>query len=177
MMCAEAVNPQDGVTIRTELTRDTAAIATIVAAAFGGEAESRLVSLLRARGEATLSLVAEQHGRIIGHVIASPIRIDPALDGSYLGIAPLSVQPEQQRQGVGSQLMKATIAAARTLGVDALFLLGEPSYYSRFGFTASHLHNEYGATDAFMHLELQPDSLAGTTGTVRYAAAFRDAGT
>ncbi len=171
------MNRQDGVTIRNELPGDTVAIATIVTAAFGGEAESRLVSLLRARGEATVSLVAEQHGRIIGHVIASPIRIDPALDGSYLGIAPLSVQPEQQSEGVGSRLMKAVISAARTLGVDALFLLGNPSYYSRFGFTASHLHNEYGATDAFMHLELQPDSLASATGTVRYAAAFRDAGT
>ncbi len=176
-MCAKAMNPHDGATIRNEIAGDTEMIAAIVAAAFGSEAESRLVSLLRARGEATISLVAEHHGSIIGHVMASPIRIDPTLAGSYLGVAPLSVQPEYQSQSIGSQLMEAVIAAARTRSVDALFLLGNPSYYSRFGFTASHLQNEYGATDAFMHLELQPDSLCDANGTARYVAAFSDANT
>ncbi len=171
------MNPQDGVTIRNELPEDTEAVAVVVAAAFGNEAESRLVSLLRARGEATISLVAGHQGGIIGHVMASPVRIEPTLAGSYLGIAPVSVQPQHQRRGIGSRLMEAAIAAAGTLSVDALFLLGYPSYYSRFGFTASHLQNEYGATDSFMHLELQPDRLQHANGTVRYVAAFSDAGT
>ncbi len=163
-------------TIRPERPGDENAVGTVVAAAFGRDAEARLVALIRERGESRLSLVAEIHGEIVGHVLASPIRLTPPQAHRYLGIAPLSVAPEYQGQGIGGALMRAVIAAARIECIDALFLLGRPAYYTHFGFVRSHIGNVYGATDAFMHLELTASCLSNIGGTAHYVAAFGDVG-
>ncbi len=163
-------------TIRAEVESDIPAIAGIVRRAFENEGEVRLVDLIRQRSEALLSLVYEQDGAIVGHVLVSPITID-GVAGSFGGLAPLSVEPRFQGAGIGGELMRAAEAAMREQGCDALFLLRHPGYYPRFGYQASHIGNEYGATDAFMHLELTPGCLAGKTGTARYVSAFADSAT
>ena len=68
--------------------------------------------------------------------------------------------------------MRAAIAGARRANLAALFLLGSPKYYPRFGFVRYHIQNEYGATDAFMHLEVEPGSLQAVQATARYVRAF-----
>ena len=72
--------------------------------------------------------------------------------------------------------MRRVEQRATELGYDALFLLGDPSYYSRFGYQQSHIGNEYGATDAFQHLELRPECLNCVEGTAYYVKAFSDVG-
>lgn len=116
--------------IRAEQPEDTTAISDVVAAAFGQPDEARLINELRADGDIAASLVAVLDGRIIGHVLLSRMQAPfPAL-----ALAPLAVHPAYQSQGVGGTLMRTAIARARLSGADAIFVLGDPAYYQRFGF-------------------------------------------
>ena len=163
------------ISIRPESNDDKLHIEHVVRSAFDNrEEEPRLVSLIRERKQILISLVAVVDARIVGHVMVTPITIDKS-DG-FGAIAPLSVAPDQQKTGIGSTLMEAAITESKALGLKALFLLGSPQYYPRFGFKASHIGNEYGATDAFMHLELVPGTLHGRTGTAQYVSAFNEVG-
>jgi len=169
--------------LRPETARDGVAIFDVVKRAFSDrEAESRLVDLIRERGNARLATVAEtaadKGGELVGYVLASPLRLDPEPTPGLkcYGIAPVAVVPERQRDGIGSQLMRHVIELARAEQVDALFLLGSPAYYPRFGFAATHIGNEYGATDAFMALELTAGCLDGVEAMARYVEEFADLG-
>ncbi len=162
--------------IRTEIAEDQKAIFDVVTSAFGSAAEATLVDLIRSRDEVLLSLVAEIDGAVVGHVCMSPIEMAPTFKGRLGGIAPLSVRPSFQKQGIGGGLMKALISRSKSLGLGALFLLGDPAYYSRFGFITSHIQNEYGATDAFMHMELRKGCLQDTKGLATYVSAFSEVG-
>jgi len=165
------------VIIRREEARDAQPIAQVVREAFSGnDAEPRLVELIRQRGEALVSMVAVDGDELVGHVLVSPIRLSCGPHGSYGGVAPLSVAATRQQQGIGGDLMRAAISASAQQGLSALFLLGSPDYYRRFGFVRSQIGNEYGATDSFMHLELAPGCLDGVGGLASYVSAFNDAG-
>ena len=94
---------------------DAAAIHAVHAAAFPSDAEARLVDALRDAGHAAVSLVALE-SKIVGHVLFSPTRSN---QGRGVGLAPLAVLPQYQRQGAG---------------YDYIVVLGEPAYYRRFGF-------------------------------------------
>lgn len=132
--------------IRRERPEDIEAIRSVTAAAFrsavrsappvepgGDPGEAVLVTWLRADDGwvPELSLVAVEDGHVIGHVVASRARVD---DHPALGLGPLSVLPDRQRQGVGAALMEALLGAADALGEPLVALLGEPGYYRRFGF-------------------------------------------
>jgi putative acetyltransferase len=97
--------------------------------------EHLIVNALRNAGQLTVSLVAETEGTIIGHVAVSPVAIS---DGSrdWFGLGPISVAPEYQRRGIGSRLMCEALRVLRERGAAGCVLLGEPAYYSRFGFEA-----------------------------------------
>jgi putative acetyltransferase len=130
------------VLIRREDTADISAIRAITAAAFArpgqppGEdpPEATLVGELRASSAwlPPLSLVAATPaGEVIGHVLCTRghAGTDPVL-----ALGPLTVRPDHQRRGVGSALMHAVLSAADALGEPLVALLGDPAYYSRFGF-------------------------------------------
>ena len=86
---------------------------------------------LRADNDVLFEYVAELAGRVIGHVMVSELTLNPDPGLLCGGIAPLSVLPAQQAAGVGSRLMEAVLAESRSIGLDALFLLGDPAYYQR----------------------------------------------
>jgi putative acetyltransferase len=128
------------ITIRPELPDDAAAIHAVVRAAFDAAPRSSgtepfIVDALREAGALTISLVADEGGHIVGHVAVSPVTIDGA--AGWLGLGPISVSPERQRQGIGSSLMRAALDALRAQGALGCVLLGEPDYYGRFGFEAA----------------------------------------
>ena len=159
--------------IRPERPGDVAAIHAVHASAFPTDAEARLVDGLRAAGHLSLTFVADDEGRIVGHVAFSPVTLAGTADG--LGLAPLSVTPKHQRTGIGSQLVQAGLAAAASANIRFVVVLGHPGYYPRFGFRPAAevgLRNEYGADEAFMVLELRPGSLPAGGGLVRYGAEF-----
>ncbi len=124
--------------IRNESVSDVAAIAAITESAFKeaphtSHTEQFIVNALRNAGKLSVSLVAEVDGNIVGHVAVSPVSVSGNSEGWY-GLGPISVAPEHQKQGIGSQLMKEAIAALKQLGASGCVLLGDPQYYSRFGF-------------------------------------------
>nr|WP_062331791.1 N-acetyltransferase [Herbidospora sakaeratensis] len=124
--------------IRRETPGDVAAIREVVRRAFArpetpDPVESPLVDELRAdKGWIpALSMVAEADGAVAGHVVCTRADLGGA---PVLGLGPLAVAPERQRQGVGLALMHAVLGAADALGEPLVVLLGNPAYYSRYGF-------------------------------------------
>jgi len=156
--------------VRDEIIEDAPAIARAVAAAFGRAAESDLVAALREHGDVALSLVAEEAGVVVGHVLFSELR---APEGC-LALAPVSVVPARQGQGIGSRLIREGLARARGAGWLAVFLLGDPEFYGRFGFSAApaaKFATPYPRR-YFLALELAPPALDGRAGPVVYPPAF-----
>lgn len=128
------------INIRKEVTSDVAPIKALTTAAFlnarhTSHTEQFIVDALRNSGNLTVSLVAEADGKIVGHVGVSPVSISDGSQGWY-GLGPISVAPEYQGIGIGAQLMRQALATLRELGASGCVLLGEPKYYSRFGFKA-----------------------------------------
>ena len=126
--------------IRPETQTDSSEIEAVVVAAFlnaehTSHTEQHIIQRLRDAGSLTLSLVAEKNARIVGHVAISPIVLsDDTLN--WFGIGPISVIPECQREGIGSKLMREALNKLRELGGRGCVVLGDPRYYSRFGFKA-----------------------------------------
>jgi len=142
-------HPAAAVRIRPETPADAVAIGEVVGAAFAGAEHSAPpvheggppgeVTLLEWLREdegwlPRLSLVAESDGRIVGHVVCTRGSVDgvPAL-----GLGPLSVHPDRQREGIGGLLVREVLARAEEYGEPLVALLGDPAYYARFGFVPS----------------------------------------
>lgn len=145
--------------------------------AFDTAAEANLVDALRDQVHPVVSLVAEVGGLVVGHIMFSPVSLSGHSELRLMGLAPMAVTPEHQRNGVGSALVRAGLERCRHLGFGAVVVLGHPSYYPRFGFGPSSsfgIGSEYEApAEAFMLLELQPGYMRGVCGTVQFHAAFR----
>ena len=167
------------VTVRHEGPGDLAIIRSVDARAFGQPAEAELVSALRERGQVTLSLVAVQEGRIVGHILFSPVIIESAKGTCpAIGLGPMAVLPELQRQGIGSLLIKAGLEECRQVGHERVVVLGHAEYYPRFGFIPASQHGvrcEYDVPDEiFMVLELRKGAFQGKAGTVKYQPEFNE---
>jgi len=84
-----------------------------------------------------LSFVAEQDGEIIGHLLYSTALVDaPPELVEVLVLSPVGVRPDCQLKGIGSMLITESLAALQSRPEPAVFLEGNPVYYSRFGFIA-----------------------------------------
>lgn len=119
-----------------------------------------------------LALVAESGGKLIGHVMLTRNEIsdDDGKIHTTLMLAPLSVLLEHRSQKVGAQLVEAAFQRAREMGFRAVFLAGDPAYYSRFGFRESvryGIRNVNEIPDMYaLAVELVPDALKGINGTI-----------
>jgi putative acetyltransferase len=168
--------------IRPETTADISAIREVNKLAFDGrDAEPGLVAAIRASTSfiPELSLVAENNGGIIGHILFSRIHIQSGKEQiPALALAPMAVVPEYQKQGVGSRLVKHGLQECRRLGHKIVIVLGHPAYYPRFGFShrlAEFLDCPFGnCGDAWMALELVEGTLQGIRGKVVYPSAFNN---
>jgi putative acetyltransferase len=123
------------VNIRPEAKEDYEAVAEVTAAAFGQDDEARLVEAIRASAEYVpeLSLVAEDEGRIVGHVMYSYSTLEGS-DARLLQLSPLSVVPDRQGEGIGAALTRESLRLADERGEPLVLVLGHPTYYPRFGF-------------------------------------------
>ena len=162
--------------IRLEEPADVPAIHHVVSSAFDTAFEADLVDALRRQARPILSLVASIDGEIVGHILFSPVTLSSHPELALMGLAPMAVVPERQRQGIGTALTREGIDACRRLDVSGLVVIGHPEYYPRFGFeraSALGWRSEYDVPDeAFMALELKPGALRDKPGTIRYDAAF-----
>ncbi len=166
------------VQIRKERPVDEKAVFDVNFRAFGQDAEPKIVDALRMSCPEGVSLVAEEQGKIVGHILFTPAWIETApepLNGMTL--APLAVAPECQRKGIGSALVQAGIEAVRASGTPFIVVLGHPDYYPKFGFERASKYGircEYDQVpdEAFMIFVFRPQALKGIHGTAKMRPEF-----
>lgn len=163
-------------TVRPETQADLNAIHEVNRLAFGQDAEADLVDGLRAGGFIRLSLVAEVGGQIVGHILFSRLPII-ARTGvvEALALAPMAVLPTHQRRGIGTKLVEEGLRACREAGHRIILVLGHPTFYPRFGFSAKlaePLTSPFGSGESWMAVELVPGALTGVVGRVEYPPPF-----
>ncbi len=177
--------------IRLEQPQDISVIHALTLAAFtrdqiSGQMEADLNNRLRDNGKLLLSLVAELDGQVVGHVAFSPARI--AFDGktsavSVVALGPIAVQPDHQRQGIGSQLILKGFEILASQLHQLIFLLGHPGYYPHFGFRPAKVlgvrwsgDQSDGPCEPFMVKELREGALTecldGRSGVFYFALEF-----
>jgi len=161
----------DALTIRPERPGDAAHVRALLDAAFGGDVESKVVEQLRADGDFVLSLVAETAQGVAGYagfprlVLRLGERNVPVV-----GLAPVGVSPPLQRKGIGGALIRDGLARLKDRAERLVFVLGDPAYYRRFGFTVMEGFVSRYAGAYFQTLMLAPD--APKAGRVSYPRAF-----
>lgn len=161
-------------TIRLESPSDSEAIHRVTTAAFltaphTDHTEQFIVDALRAAGALTLSLVAVRGDEIMGHGAISPVAIADGTPNWY-GLGPVSVLPQHQGQGIGSSLIQSALNRLKAQGAAGCVVLGDPGYYSRFGFQplAGLMYSD-GPPEYFQALAFAPPL---PRGVVTYHAAF-----
>jgi putative acetyltransferase len=127
--------------IRQECPEDVDAIRDLITFAFKGaphssQTEAAIVAALRREGALTLSLVAIEDGALVGHVAFSPVTINGETNGWY-GLGPVAVRSERQRRGIGRALIQEGLDHLREMNAEGCVVLGNPAYYSRFGFMSN----------------------------------------
>lgn len=163
--------------IRPETPMDAEAIGGVIQAAFetaghSSGTEAAIVEALRKTDALTISLVADDHGRVVGHVAFSPVSID-GRPGDWYGLGPVSVLPSRQRGGIGAAMIRDGLERLEAAGAAGCVVLGDPDYYRRFGFVHDHRLLYGGAPpEYFQRLSFSGGCPAGE---VRYHPGF-DAG-
>ena len=171
--------PFSPIILRKEAPEDSSAIREVNLLAFKGPGEAQVVDLLRASCDPYVSIVAEVHGRVAGHILFTPVKLiaDDGVMVNGMGLAPLAVHPDFQGQGIGSILCEAGLVEMADRGTPFVVVLGHPDYYPRFGFDPASSHNlrcsyEDVPPEAFMVRVFQPQALQGLSGVVYYRPEF-----
>jgi putative acetyltransferase len=166
----------DAIRVRDERPADFARVHALHSAAFGQPDEADLVVALRSAARPLLSLVAEVGDRVVGHVLFSPIRLEQRPELAVAGLAPIAVDPGSQGRGVGGRLVRSGLERCRELGWRAVFLVGDPGWYARFGFDLAaprgFRYRSERFDPALQVIELEPGALAGIRGAVHYHDVF-----
>ena len=161
--------------IRYERPDDWPSVYSVNEAAFGRPDEAELVERLRAEDAVLLSLVAQLEGEIAGHILFSRMWIDAAKRSmAAAALGPLAVLPQYQRRGIGQALVLLGLDLLANEGEQIVIVLGEPQYYSRFGFSAEKTRSLKSPfpPEFFMAMELSRGALGGIRGKVRYSVSF-----
>jgi putative acetyltransferase len=169
------------VTIRPEHPDDIVSVRALNEKVFGQPTEAAIVDSIRATCPDAVSLVAVDDSQIVGHIFFSPVFVSGergTIQG--MGLAPMAVLPERQRQGVGSKLVQAGIDVIRERNCPLIIVLGHPEYYPRFGFVPASLHGlscqwDGVPDEAFMALILDEATMTNVSGTIRYRDEFDQA--
>jgi putative acetyltransferase len=162
--------------IRPEKRADATRVAEVIRLAFGRDDEARLVSLLREGHYARVSLVADEDGAIVGHIMFSELAIVTEPETVWaLSLAPLAVLPAYQGRGLGSALVQEGLRRCKGAGHTIVVVLGDPAFYGRLGFQAklaARLRSPF-AGPHLMAIELVAGALAEIDGELRYPPPFR----
>ena len=116
----------------------------------------------------------------MGHILFTPVVVESAGRRVLgMGLAPMAVLPDRQRQGIGSQLVRRGLDILRERGCPFVVVVGHPEYYPRFGFEPASMHGLAsqweGVPDAaFMVLVLDVHAMAGVSGVAKYREEFND---
>jgi len=171
------------ISFRSEKISEIELIDALIRQSFEGAEEADLVKGLRDRGALLFSIVAidKATDQIVGHMALSLVTIEGS-DRTWqaLGLAPLSVLPDFQNQGIGSSLINYWFQEYAEDFFNAVFLLGEPKYYQKFGFEIASNYGfvwqNNGGEDFFQVKEIKKGFLQKAAGTVFYNEAFLSVG-
>jgi len=167
--------------IREEKAEDYDTVREINDNAFGQVEEGRIVDRIRDACKDTISLVAMEDDKVVGHIFFSPAEINhngKAIKG--MGLAPMAVHTEYQSKGIGSLLVNEGIKRVKALGCPFIIVLGHEKYYPRFGFKTA---SKYGIKsqwedvpdEAFMVMMVDKETMAGVSGIAKYRKEFDEA--
>lgn len=164
----------ENITIRDEAPGDEIAITDVTVAAFktleiSNQTEHYIVAALRKAGALTISLVAEQDGKVVGHIAFSPVTLSDGTEGWY-GLGPVSVLPELHRQGIGSALIEEGLSRLKAIDARGCCLVGHPEYYKRFGFVNPSGFSHEGVPPEAFHVLAFDGHVP--QGTVEFHEAF-----
>jgi len=162
--------------VRRETLGDIRDIYNINLQAFGREDEGRLADRLRNKVSPFISLVAEDgEGVLAGHILFTPVTVGNSPIRAA-GLGPMAVLPERQGTGTGSALIREGLQTCAGEGMEAVFVLGHPEYYTKFGFSHGSVKGIYWKSDEFAPyffvIELVPGALEGVTREARFHPAF-----
>jgi putative acetyltransferase len=167
--------------IRPETEKDYPKIAEVNELAFGQGNESLLIEMLRNTSDyiSDLSLVAEYKNDVVGHILFYPVKIiDSNRKHDTLALAPMSVHPDYQKKGIGSELIREGLKRAKDMGYVSVIVVGHPEYYPKFGFRKASKYDIQAPfdvpDDAFLALELIEGALKKIRGVVEYPKPFYD---
>ena len=166
--------------IREEQSLDITPIREVHIEAFGQSLEAEIVDQLRQNCNDLLSLVAVLENQVVGHILFSPATIESqGRNVSGMALAPMAVLPEYQRQGIGSELVKAGLARQRNNQCPFVLVLGHAEYYPRFGFESASLYGIRSKwevpEEVFMILVLKETEMKGISGVAKYRQEFDEA--
>ncbi|AIT10035.1 acetyltransferase [Candidatus Francisella endociliophora] len=164
------------INVRYERLEDQELIYRLISQAFETADEEKLVRLLHTDHQSLISLVAEIDNKIVGQIILSKMNTESDNGLEIYGLAPMCVAPEYQSKGIGTKLVEAVIQEAKQNNIDAIFVLGHPNYYPRFGFKPTkdyQIKCQYDVpVDVFMVLDLSNKLNLLKNQTVFYAEEF-----
>ena len=186
------MSQSDPICIRPELSADMSQVHAVVeaafsASAFGHHGEADLIERLRAGCSEILSLAAECEGRLVGHVLFSPVSLHLAGDCDSspictgMGLGPLAVLPARQRRGIGSRLVEEGLDLLRQRGCPFACVLGDPAFYGRFGFQPAAplgILCEFGGAEngAFQIIYMTDEAPGLSSRLAKYRPEFSDLG-
>jgi putative acetyltransferase len=167
------------ITIREEQPGDIKIIRDVNKRAFGQRQEADLVDKLRQNCDDLLSLVALMQNQVVGHILFTPVMVeseDNIVKG--MALAPMAVLPEYQRQGIGSELVRAGIEKLKKRQCPFIIVLGHAEYYPRLGFEPASrygVRSEWEVPDeAFMILVIGEFEMQGGVALARYRPEFAE---
>ena len=166
--------------IRYEKPADIPLISKVLEQTFTRDAEARLADRLRQACTDCLSLVAEDSGAIVGHIMFTSVLIKNNKEVQGMGLAPMAVLPSRQRRGIGTLLVKSGLQILQERGCFFVVVLGHPDYYPRFGFRpASRFRIKsqwHGVPDgAFMILVMDDETMQNISGIAVFSDEFNEA--
>ncbi len=174
MQCMQSQSFNMDIIIRREEATDIDNITQLTQSSFqdisySTHTEQFIINALRRHNQLTISLVAIKRNTLVGHVAISPITLSSGTPAWY-GLGPVSVLLEHQRQGIGSKLIRAALAELQRLGGQGCVVLGNSSFYGRFGFKVTSTLHLPGVPREYFQALLLGEELP--IGTVRYHQAF-----
>jgi len=167
------------VNIRHEKSEDIPLIYSVIEQAFKRDAEAKLADKLRQACAEHLSLVADDNGTIVGHIMFTPVLVKNDKETQGMGLAPMAILPSRQRQGIGAMLIRAGLQILQEKSCPFVIVLGHPDYYPRFGFQPASRLNirsqwEGVPDDAFMILVVDDKAMHNMTGIATFREEFSE---